>query len=208
MISIVYTRSRDLLLSEAARVLCEIRPHVWDGQSLPVPIEEIADSHLGLLVTESGDIAAEHPELDADGQRISGALIPERAEILLDRGEAARWPRRRRYTIAHEIGHWELHRGGEDAFCRSGEIAPVETLTGRTKMHEPTVTAEGGDRDIEWEANVFAGALLMPPWLVRKVWDRERSVEALAETFDVSLSAVSPRWMELYSHGGNGGPPR
>jgi hypothetical protein len=207
MIDAVHTRSRELLLSEAARVLSEIRPHVWDGRSLPVPIEEIADSHFGLLVREVGDVGAELPDMPKGSEtRISGALLPERAEILLDRGEAARWPRRRRYTIAHEIGHWELHRGAETSFCRSGEIAPVETLTGHTAIHEPTVNTGEGDRDTEWEANVFAGALLMPPWLVQRVWDRERSVEALAETFDVSLSAVHPRWALHYRHAGGSAP--
>lgn len=45
---------------------------------------------------------------------------------------------------------------------------------------------------------MFGGALLLPPWLVRRVWDEHPDVEMLAELFDCSLSAVNPRWQKHY----------
>jgi hypothetical protein len=199
------TRSRDWLISEAARVLSEVRPHVWDGRSLPVPIDAIAEDHFGLLVREVGDIA-ERLGTDApsgEGDRISGALIVEKAEIWVDLQEAAELPRRRRYTIAHELGHWVLHRGPESAFCREAAITPAETVLEDERMgppvHHPREQPEGAPRPgVEWEANVFGGALLMPPWLLREVWERTGSVEGLAEAFDCSISAVGPRWQHHY----------
>jgi hypothetical protein len=197
------TRSRDWLISEAARVLSEVRPHVWDGRSLPVPIDAIAEDHFGLLVREVGDIA-ERLGTDApsgEGDRISGALIVEKAEIWVDLQEAAELPRRRRYTIAHELGHWVLHRGPEAALCREPAVRPAETvLTGHP---DPRATLDWKpdprEAGIEWEANVFGGALLLPPWLVREVWDRTHSIEQLSEAFDVSLSAVEGRWQRHYA---------
>jgi hypothetical protein len=58
--------------------------------------------------------------------------------------------------------------------------------------------ASSSPRSTSPSANVFGGALLLPPWLVRKVWDEHRSVEAIAEAFDCSLSADARRWQQHY----------
>ena len=201
-------RSSDYLLNEAALVLSEVEDYVWDGSTLPVPIESIAEDHFGLLIREVVDIAAElgAPDLP-ERQLISGALIPETAEIWVDATEASRWPRRRRYTIAHEIGHWVLHRGPEKVHCREAAVDPVDVVT---DMHNSSAeswagaAAGAGPAAVEWEANVFGGALLLPPWLVREAWDEHHSVEAIAEGFDCSLSAVQKRWQMHYSFIGHG----
>lgn len=197
----MHARDPEYLLNEAALYLSEVEEYVWDGRSLPVPIEAIASEHFGLLVREVAEIGIELPELDpGDGQKISGALIPERAEIWVDATEASRLPRRRRYTIAHELGHWVLHRGPEKALCRAAAVEPAETVTsaqGASPRSWPW-KASPGEPQIEWEANVFGGALLLPPHLVRRVWNEQRSVEAIADAFDVSLSAVEGRWQKHY----------
>jgi hypothetical protein len=200
----MHTRSPDTLLNEAARVLAEVRERIWDGGSLPVPIEAIAESHFGLLIRDVDGIAAALAEREIrapeSGEKSSSALIPELAEIWVDAEESHRSPRRRRYAIAHEIGHWELHRGPDPALCREAAVAPAETVTsieGRGP-ESFTWTANPGEPGIEWEANVFGGALLLPPWLVREVWDQTHSVEALADAFDCSLAAVEGRWQQHY----------
>lgn len=207
-------RSSEYLINEATRVLAEVPDHIWDGRSLPVPIEAIAEDHYGLLIREVGDIAMELPREGADGPgeagdvpegKLSGALIPERAEIWVDATEASRSPRRRRYTIAHELGHWELHRGPDRVLCREAAVDPTETVgseRGSTPQSWTEWKRPDGEPQIEWEANVFGGALLLPPSLVREVWDREGSVEALAEAFDCSPSAIEPRWLQHYTHAG------
>jgi hypothetical protein len=207
-------RSSEYLINEATRVLAEVPDHIWDGHSLPVPIESIATDHYGLLIREVGEIAMELPreagEEAGDAAagvpegRLSGALIPERAEIWVDATEASRRPRRRRYTIAHELGHWALPRGPDGVVGRAAAVDPAETVTNR-QGSTPQSWAEwkrpAGEPQIEWEANVFGGALLLPPHLVRRVWDEHGSVEALAEAFDCSPSAIEPRWLQHYAHG-------
>ena len=117
-----------------------------------MPVEDIADTGFGLLVRDVEDMRAApgRPAL-ARGQILSGLLLPARGEIWVNADEARHWPPRRRFTIGHELGHWVMHRTGQQAlFCR------------RTTVDEPGAPA---GRDIEEEASAFAAALLMPQWL-------------------------------------------
>lgn len=170
----------EAILRESERSLAEVPAWLWDGTSLPVPIDEIADSHFGLLVREVDDIAGAL-SVDTPGH-LSGVLIPDAAEIWVDASEARRWPRRRRFTIAHEIGHWVLHRApNRTVHCRSVTIRPPS----------PAAQALAAtDDDVEDEANLFGGGLLMPPKLL---WREHRRLHgddrALCDLFGVSESA-------------------
>lgn len=85
--------------------------YVWDGERLPAPVEDIADSGYGLLVRDVEDLGTVlgAPAL-AEGPSLSGLLLPARGEIRVNAGEARRWPPRRRFTIGHEPGHWIASR--------------------------------------------------------------------------------------------------
>src|SRR5918992_1636752 len=140
----------------AEQVLAAAPGYVWDGDRLPVPIEDIVDSVYGLLVRDVEDMRAAPgaPPL-AEGQALSGLLLPARGEIWVNAEEARRWPPRRRFTIGHELGHWCLHRGDRQAiYCRSSSVA------------EPDPKNRPGPPPEEDEANFFAAALLMPARLV------------------------------------------
>jgi hypothetical protein len=161
----------------ASELLATIPDYVWDGSSLPVPVEVIADTHFGLLVRDLDDLAlAPGAPALRGGEQLSGLLLVEQREIWVNAGEAQEWPGRRRFTIGHELGHWVLHRPRHSVFCRSG------TLTGDEQ-------ADG--RDIEEEASLFAAALMFPPGLVR---DQHAAVggdlEALRERFGASRMAM------------------
>jgi Zn-dependent peptidase ImmA (M78 family) len=85
-------------------------------------------------------------------------------------------PNRQRYTIAHELGHFCLHKHLEHIFedhlfFRGGESSPVE-----------------------WQANDFASTILMPEDTFRDlVRSGTREVEVLAEKFGVSSLALRIR---------------
>ncbi len=181
----------------ARRELERIPSWLWDGRSLPVPVEAIADSHYGLLVEEARDL---HDRVDLHaGAHVSGLLLPAERLILVDADEAARAPGRRRFTITHEVGHWVLHRGDESAepvWCRNETVredaaeAPALAVDGATLLAYPPP---------ELEANQFAAALLMPRSLLMGR-ARPRSVEeeyALASTFGVSREALRRRLWAL-----------
>jgi hypothetical protein len=176
------------IIDAAETVLDSVPSYVWDGERLPVPIEDIVDTCYGLYVREIDDMARAPgaPELRA-GQTLSGLLLPARGEIWVNADEARLWPPRRRFTIGHELGHWVMHRAGQQSlFCR------------RTSVYE------SGDRakrvpDIEEEASQFAAELLMPRWIfVREHARAGGDLEALCARFDSSQAAMQRRIDTVY----------
>jgi len=142
----------------AERVLTRVPGYIWDGETLPVPVEDIADSVFGLLIRDVEDMAAAPgaPDLGPDAS-LSGLLLPDRGELWVNAAEAGQWPGRRRFTIGHELGHWCMHRSDHVAtiYCRSSTVDPQ--------------AAERPERPVpEQEADAFAAALLMPAELMRE----------------------------------------
>ena len=169
----------------AEEFLAKVPTYVWDGESLPVPIDEIADTHVGLLVRDVEDLgtAPGAPHL-GKGQTLSGLLLPALGEIWVNADEARQWPARRRFTIAHELGHWRLHRDAEEraVFCRSGSIA-ADAAEARERLPPA-----------EDEANVFAAAMLMPARLVQEQYLQcDRDFFRLCDKFGASGAAMGRR---------------
>lgn len=174
--------------ARAGGVLEQVPAWIWDGESLPVPVEEIADSCFGLLVRDAEDLhTAPGAPARGNGRALSGLLLPARGEIWVNRGETAKWPPRRRFTIGHELGHWCMHRTGQDSvFCRDHSVRE-ERPEGR-RAPPPA----------EEEANFFAAALLMPDHLLRAEWSRLRfDLYSLIIRFDVSRGAMERRLAAL-----------
>jgi hypothetical protein len=124
------------LEARATKVLESVPEFIWDGESLPVPVEDIVDSVYGLLVRDVDDMT-EAPVPGGitggwiTGGWISGLLLPAQGEIWVNAEDARRWPPRRRFTICHELGHWELHRTGQQTlFCRAGGLLMPAHLLG------------------------------------------------------------------------------
>lgn len=166
---------------QAEEVLAAVPGWIWDGVSLPVPVEDVADSVFGLLVREVDDMEAAPgaPQL-GEGQALSGLLLPAEGEIWVSASEAREWPPRRRFTVGHELGHWVLHRARREAvFCR-------------TPAGDPD--AERLPRPVpEQEADAFAAALLMPAGLVRAEYGRDRDFDRLCGAFGSSRAAMGKR---------------
>jgi hypothetical protein len=163
-------------------ILATVPPYLWDGNTLPIPVDEIASSYYGLLVRDVEDltIAPGCPRLEED-ESLSGLLLAGRGEIWVNAAEGRDWPTRRRFTIGHELGHWVLHRDhGRPLFCRSTIVQPDE----ETDEDAP---------DIEEEASAFAAALLMPAELLRREYARDRDFDHLCELFNASGAAMGRR---------------
>lgn len=99
---------------------------------------------------------------------------------------------RRRFTIAHELGHLLLH---SDEDFHVDEKFPIGFRT-------PASSLATDDREIE--ANQFAAELLMPRELltaeVKKLslkMDVDKAVAELAKRFDVSVQAMTIRLSAL-----------
>lgn len=90
-------------------------------------------------------------------------------------------PQRRRFSIAHELGHWELHRG-QQFECRALDID----------------NAENSPLNPERQADAFAADLLMPWYLFQPLLGQAKHVdltllEHMHRTFDASLPATAIR---------------
>lgn len=197
--------SRPDVISEAERVLDAAPGYVWDGERLPVPVEDIADSVFGLLVRDVKDMATApgSPALQ-EGQALSGLLLPGRGEIWVNADEARQWPPRRRFTIGHELGHWVMHRapGQQSLFCRRTSVdeSSRQPLFCRRTSVDESSRQPHRDRDIEEEASAFAAELLMPRMLfVREHARLNGDVEALCRAFDSSRAAMERRVATVFS---------
>jgi hypothetical protein len=87
-------------------------------------------------------------------------------------------PARRRYSVAHELGHWHHHRG-QILFCGAGDIG----------------NPARGPLDPETQADQFASDLLLPNFMFRpRIMKMKRPTLAfareIAAEFDVSLTAT------------------
>lgn len=89
-------------------------------------------------------------------------------------------PARIRFGIAHELGHYLLHRDELPDACREADLHLW------------------GGRRFEHQANVFASELLLPAAVVRPLCEHDEvlmeNVQLLARQFDVSLTAAALRY--------------
>jgi hypothetical protein len=176
--------------ARAEGVLSRVPDWIWNGETLPVPVEHIADSCFGLHVRDVDDLrsAPGVPDLPPT-QALSGLLLPARGEIWINAAEARESRPRRRFTISHELGHWCLHRAGGAVWCRSQTVDPADVSAETRPAYPPE----------ESEANEFAAALLMPARLVRRHYERLRkrdpdgTFKSLCAIFETSGAAMSRR---------------
>lgn len=103
-------------------------------------------------------------------------------------------PVRRRFTIAHEIGHYQLHRRNED----------IPVFIDRAVYHRKESVA-GVDHLMEMQANTYAAGLLMPEALLDEYLEdhpaldleKPADIKTLAEEFEVSRPAMEFRLINL-----------
>jgi Zn-dependent peptidase ImmA (M78 family) len=160
-------------VKEAERVLVE-----FGNVSLPVPVERIA-KQLGIQVRFS--------PLD---QELSGMIFIKDGVPIVG-VNSIHHPNRQRFTIAHEIGHYILHRE-----LLTSEVH-VDKQFPALMRDENSAT---GTESIEIQANRFASCLLMPQVLLDQALkgrhfdiDDPRPLEELAKRFRVSKQALDYR---------------
>jgi Zn-dependent peptidase ImmA (M78 family) len=150
----------------------------------PVPVEHLA-LRLGLAV-ERADL----------GRDVSGVLVVRNGRGLIG-VNADQAPTRQRFSIAHELGHFVLHRIQMPVFIDTQFTRPYLAAF-------RDATSSTGEDKREREANAFAAALLMPESLVRDAVARlaldvedDAAIVQLAKRFDVSRQAMTYRLVNL-----------
>ncbi len=94
-------------------------------------------------------------------------------------------PFRKRFSIAHELGHHFLH------LHEDGEIVTTKVDLFREYL-DSTTPLEPRER-LEVEANRFAAALLMPESFVKEIYHKTNTLPKTAEIFNVSEEAMGIR---------------
>lgn len=156
------------------------------SERYPVDVEQLARGY-------AVQFRHEDPIFDVIGDELPGL---EGALYGLEQGGRPGWvliynsavevPGRIRFTMAHELGHYILHRRARNSFeCSADDM----------------LRWESEEKRIEAEADIFASYLLMPIDDFRRHVEREVvDLELLgdcAQRYGVSLTAVCLKWLEF-----------
>ena len=144
LVSTYKPKSIGSINTKAEQLLNHVLPNQPYDQ--PIPIDCLIDLNLPNVLDYQLELtdAPMHIEgaaiITSDGDK--KIIIPENTFKMAMNGDS-----RSRFTLAHELGHIALkHYNGE-------------TVTGNLKMSKQHIPSF---RDPEWQANTFAGAILVP----------------------------------------------
>lgn len=92
---------------------------------------------------------------------VLGATVVDQRRVYVDQSLEPN-PGRFAFTLAHEVGHWVLHRPHLAAHPEGSALFDLSEFV------EPQPASAGGRKPrVEWQADQFAACLLMPSKLVR-----------------------------------------
>ncbi len=132
----------------------------------PIPVIEIAESHgVDVVFADFNDY----------NNKVAGFCNFAEAKIYVNKNDIME---RQMFTIAHEFGHWIMHK---DYFLSNPDEYPILPRFQSVEKHNT----------LEQEANYFAANLLVPERLLRPVIDAP--ISALAKIFKVSRSMMENR---------------
>ena len=174
----VRRHARDFLIRAWRR-----RDAVWDP---PVTVDTIFPLDVGLLAQSQLDVTFDEPEQITLHSSVPHHFVPTETAGFIDREHnrivvAQKFqPEYRRFTGAHEIGHWLLHP--DLTYHRDRPLKGLERF-----VHDRP--------DVEYEADIFASELLMPRKVVKRYFHARFSqdihLSQLNETIVFQLSGQS-----------------
>lgn len=145
-------------------------------------IDDPTEFPLDLIVFGRGATLIEKPLQNSEGRIVFGtdsAIITINSDIPYEG--------KKRFTIAHELGHFEMHRN----------VIVVHNDTDATLEF-----FKNGNQ--ETEANEFASELLMPEHLFKKECEGKKFspdlLRQLSERFQTSITSVAYKYFELGYH--------
>jgi Zn-dependent peptidase ImmA (M78 family) len=149
---------------------------------VPIALDKIAEG-LNLIIQEE--------KLEGD---LSGVLLRDVDKTIIG-VNSAHSENRKRFTIAHEIGHYLLHKGNPVHIDRTFKVNYRDQSSSLANNVE------------EIEANAFAAALLMPEKLLKQFYNKKLKegidfedsdeLEQIAKDFKVSKQALMIRLFRL-----------
>jgi len=192
MLKNYHPQAIDMLAQNALKYY---NPELICGDPQEIPIEEIIEFHFGIIVqyrnlSKNGSIHGitvfEHSMIPVydDRRKQYEATFAKSGIILIDKRLLAQNREKRlRFTFAHELGHYMIHK---DYYTEIDELA--------------SKTSSTSDSQTEREADALGAALLMPYGRVKVAFMRlqgklpkEATIHQLAQLFNVSAQAMEIR---------------
>jgi hypothetical protein len=145
------------------------------GDLLPIDVVTLIELRLKLDLIPFDDLFDKFGIDAALIQDFSGIYVDAQSYYELDSGPI--WKRYRlRFSLAHELGHYVLHRA----------LAEKQKFTTFDQFFEWIRSSDGEKYNLEKEANEFAGRFLIP---------RNRLVDHYSE-MKAKVEQVMPEWRE------------
>jgi len=176
---------KDKIEGATLRLLGEYGQKYGVVEKPPIPVEEILEAHLELSLGFD-DLVKQLSMSD-----VLGATWVQDRRVLIDQSldptDNPSKEGRYRFTVAHEVGHWELHR---HLFMQDQN----QTLL-FGKLDNPSIVCRTSSRkkQIEWQADAFSGFLLMPKVMVFKAWESLRGSRTPYIAKD-EMADLSAKW--------------
>jgi hypothetical protein len=168
---------------------------------LPVDVFSLIELDLRLDVIPFDDVAAKYQVEAALKADCTGIYVDAETYLLLDAGPL--WKLKRlRFSLAHEVGHFVLHR----KLAQAKHFASLPDFARWMKDYDGRIYA------VEQEANEFAGRLLVPPDRLQGYYDeftsklkqlmpqgawvqgmRDQFCEAAGQKFGVNAQVIGAR---------------
>lgn len=168
----------------------DIRATYWPEDTVPVDTEKIVELRLKLNVEPRHGVLS---LIDMDAwlrTDLSGIVVDHDCYM------KSKFANRMRFSFAHELGHYFLHR---DMYSKLPFSTPEEWID--FMINAP----ENEYESFEWQANEFAGRFLVPRKILEtkieevcKIIKDKNLISYLAKDPDAVLSRVSPRLREIF----------
>jgi hypothetical protein len=129
------------------RVADDFRNHVWPSKRIPIDVLLVVEFDLGLEIRPISRLKEDN-DIDA-------LLLGDWKTIVVDQNQYMddRYTNRLRYSIAHELGHYVLHK---EIFGQIPQGSLEEWIAFMRDMPEKEYSF------LEYHANEFAGRFLVP----------------------------------------------
>ncbi|WP_378291948.1 ImmA/IrrE family metallo-endopeptidase [Aquimarina rubra] len=150
--------------------------------------DNLLDFPLDLFASGLGATVIEKELLNSDGRIIFG-----KKHTIIEINEEIEFEQKKRFTLAHEIGHLVLHKGIE---IHNDNESTTSWFNNKEKQ------ARNGR--VEYEANQFASELLIPSLLFIERQEGKKFspqlLRDLAVYFKVSITAIAFKYFQLGDH--------
>lgn len=166
------------------KVADDVREKYWPEATLPIDAEKIAEFRLKLIIDPKHNLFS---EIDMDAY-----LMRDLTGIVVDYDFYwnEKFSNRMRFSFAHELGHFFLHKY---IFSSFDFESPEEWSNFVNTVPEKEYS------NFEWQANEFAGRLLVPFSELKNEFDKAIKIieenklgQYLESDSDAVLSRISP----------------